>query len=91
MNSAHSGTNAAPVDPLFRERAYWMYLTAHRLGDMCRLVRQYSRAPETVFPSGEYGVWVAETSGVYGPSMNFPIPFDEQNNPRFQGCLNRNA
>lgn len=85
------GTEAARVDLLFQERAYWMYLTAHRLGDLRRLIRQYNRSQETVFPSGEYGVWVAEKSGVYGTDVNFPIPFDEQNNPQFQGCLNRDA
>src|SRR5690348_14314973 len=42
-------TQAAAVDLLFRERAYWMWLTGHRLGDMRRLIRQYGRDAETVF------------------------------------------
>jgi hypothetical protein len=29
--------------------------------------------------------------GTYGPDVNFPIPFDEQNNPNFTQCLDRNA
>src|SRR6185503_211029 len=31
------GTPAARVDIMFRERAFWMYLTGHRLGDLRRL------------------------------------------------------
>src|SRR5207253_6411483 len=43
-------TAAGQVDQLFHERAYWMYLTSHRLGDLRRLIRQYNRAVNTVFP-----------------------------------------
>ncbi len=48
------GTQTARVDLTFRERAFWMYLTGHRLGDLRRLVRQYSRAEESVYPTGAY-------------------------------------
>lgn len=85
------GSDAARVDMLFRERAYWMYLTSHRLGDMRRLVRQYGRSADSVFPTGEWGTWSADKTGVYGSDVNFIIPFDEQNNPNFTGCLNRDA
>jgi len=78
------GTPAARENLLFRERAYW--LTSHRLGDMRRLVRQYGRNAETVFPTGPFF-----KGGVYGPDVNFPIPFDETNNPKFTACLDRNA
>jgi len=40
------------VDTLFKERAFWLYLTAHRLGDMRRLIHQYARPDSTVFPWG---------------------------------------
>lgn len=85
------GTDAERVDVLFGERAYWMYLTAHRLGDMRRLVRQYGRDADDVFPTGEWGTWSADKTGTYGSDVNFIIPFDEQNNPNFEGCLNRDA
>jgi hypothetical protein len=85
------GTAAARVDLMFRERAYWMYLTAHRLGDLRRLIRQYGRTEDGVFPTGEWGVWSADKTGTYGDDVNFIIPFDEQNNPNFTGCLNRDA
>jgi hypothetical protein len=47
-------TKAAQVDQLFKERAYWLFLTSHRLGDMRRLIRQYGRGAESVFPTGAY-------------------------------------
>ncbi|HSJ10403.1 MAG TPA: hypothetical protein VK928_10830 [Longimicrobiales bacterium] len=85
------GSDGARVDMLFGERAYWTYLTGHRLGDMRRLVRQYGRTQAQVFPTGEWGVWTSEKSGDYGTDVNFIIPFDELNNPQFTGCLNRDA
>jgi hypothetical protein len=70
----------------FRERAFWMYLTGHRLGDLRRLVRQYGFDQSTVFPVG------TDIKGqAYGTDVNFPVSADEQNNPNFHGCLNRNA
>jgi len=73
-------------DLMFKERAYWLWLTSHRLGDMRRLIRQYGRTEDAVFPTGTFF-----KGGVYGDDMNFPIPFDELNNPSFQQCTDRNA
>ena len=72
-------TTAAQVDQLFKERAYWLYLTSHRLGDMRRLIRQYNRAAEAVFPTGPYF-----KGGNYGTDVNSPVPQAEQNNPNFK-------
>jgi starch-binding outer membrane protein, SusD/RagB family len=79
-----AATTAAQVDQLFKERAYWLYLTSHRLGDLRRLVRQYSRSAESVFPTGAY-----HKSGTYGTDVNSPIPQAEDNNPNFNraGCV----
>jgi hypothetical protein len=63
-----------------------MWGTAHRLGDLRRLVRQYSRAQNTVFPSGAY-----HKGGSYGTDVNFPVSSDERNNPKFTGCIDRSA
>ena len=46
------GTPAARVDMLFRERAFWLYATGHRLGDMRRLIRDYARTAATVVSGG---------------------------------------
>jgi hypothetical protein len=84
---ADPGTATAQQDLLFRERAFWMYLTAHRLGDLRRLIRQYGRSASSVFPVG-----VTVFGAQYGPDVNLPIPQAEQNNPEFAGqCLDRNA
>ncbi len=81
------GTPDARVDLLFRERAFWLYLTGHRLGDLRRLVRQYGRDPATVFPAGRH-----PGGALYGPSVNAPIPAEERRyNPLFNGCLDRGA
>jgi hypothetical protein len=60
---------------IFRERAFWLYATGHRLGDMRRLIRDYGRAATTVFPVGT-GV----KNGLYGTDVNLAISFGEQNN-----------
>ena len=78
------GSQEEGVDLLFSERAFWMFATGHRLGDMRRLMRQYGRTAETVFPSGTY-----IKGGSYGADVNLPIPQEEGNNPNSVGCLNR--
>jgi starch-binding outer membrane protein, SusD/RagB family len=76
---ADPGTPAARVDLLFRERAFWFYLTAHRLGDLRRLVRQYGRAAESVFPTGAY-----HKQGLpRGTQVSFIVPQPEENNPEY--------
>lgn len=83
------GTPDSRVDLLFQERALWMYLTGHRLGDLRRLVRSYGRDPNAVFPSGSY---LGAAGGSLGPDVNFPITIDEQNNPSAPPnlCTDRN-
>src|SRR6185312_952148 len=48
------GTADARVDLIFQERAYWLYLTGHRLGDLRREIRNYQRSSENIFPTGAY-------------------------------------
>ncbi|HJU68493.1 MAG TPA: hypothetical protein VJ650_09600 [Gemmatimonadaceae bacterium] len=74
-----AATPAAQRDQLFKERAYWLYLTSHRLGDLRRLVRQYGLGAEQVFPTGTY-----HKPGTYGADVNSPIPQAEDNNPNFE-------
>lgn len=83
------GTAAAEVDQIFRERAFWMFGTGHRLGDMRRLIRQYQRPAESVFPTGPW-----HKGGNYGGDVNIPVPQAELNNPNVsngQTCIDRNA
>lgn len=84
--TALPATSAAQVDQLFKERAYSLWFTSHRLGDMRRLIRQYNRNSEAVFPTGAYF-----KGGNYGADVNIIIPLDEKNNPNFTGCVDRKA
>jgi hypothetical protein len=88
------GDLTSATDLLFRERAFWLFATGHRLGDLRRLIRQpYGRDPETVFPTGTY----YKDGRTYGNDVNLPIPLRETNNPNvpkdpsLAGCLDRNA
>ena len=85
--AASPATQTAAVDMLFKERAFWLWLTGHRFGDMRRLIRQYGRAANTVFPIGTLALRPSDT---YGSDVTFIIPFPERNNPLFNGCLDRN-
>jgi len=83
------GTATAEVDQIFRERAFWMFGTGHRLGDMRRLIRQYQRSADTVFPIGPW-----HKGGNYGSDVNIPVPQAELNNPNLpngQTCIDRSA
>ena len=84
-------SDTAAINLLFNERARWLWLTAHRLNDMRRLVRAvgtrggYGRAANTVWPNGAY----FKNGLVYGGDFNLPVPQVEQNNPNFTQCIDR--
>ena len=88
-------TSAGQVDLLFQERALTLYLTSHRLGDLRRLIWQYGRNSESVFPTGAYQGNNASKAGTnYGTDVNLPIPVQESNNPEYakaNKCINRSA
>jgi hypothetical protein len=69
-------TAAEREDLMFRERAFWLFSSGHRLGDLRRLVRQYGRTVNATFPSGTF-----HKGGSYGSDTNFPLPQSEDNNP----------
>jgi hypothetical protein len=89
-DSTTSASATMQVDVMFRERAFWLYLTGHRNGDLRRLVRQYGRSPEAVYPTGVYLNGVSPT-GTYHTDVNAPVPPGESINPLFHGCINRDA
>lgn len=87
---ADPGSQTAREDLMFRERAFWLFMTGHRLADMRRLVRPISeggfgRAENTVYPNGAY-----VKGGAFGTDKMLIIPQAEENNPEFKGCLDRN-
>ncbi len=74
------GTAAARVNLMFRERAFWMFATAHRLGDMRRLARApYSRPVTSVFPTGPYH----KDNLTRGNQGSIIVPQTEDNNPNY--------
>jgi len=83
---ADPGTADGRVSLMFQERAFWMYITAHRLGDMRRLVRQYGRATESVYPTGAYF-----KGGNYGTDVTLVPNQAETNNTGWQGCTDKKA
>src|SRR5205823_1257762 len=84
MTSGAPTTQDGAIDLLYKERAYWLWLTGHRLGDLRRLVRIYKRDTESVFPTGQL---TPPLEGTYGTGTTVTVPFAERNNPNFSGCL----
>lgn len=63
-----------------------MFLTTHRMGDVRRLVRQYGRAVNSVYPSGNW-----KDGLPFGNEVDFDVPLSEAPNPNFKGCERRGA
>jgi len=87
--SGDSTLTAAPAERLavmFRERAFWLFGTGHRHGDLRRLVRQYGLPVESVFPTGPYqgGPLLYGTGVVY-------VPTGEAPNSTYHGCQDDGA
>jgi hypothetical protein len=74
----------ATIDLIMRERAFALWGTGHRLGDLRRLLVRYGRAGGQAFPSGPY-----HKGGVFGSDVNLPISPPGDANPSFAGCLDR--
>jgi hypothetical protein len=81
---------ASATDLFFREKALWQFERGWRMGDLRRLVRQYGRTQDKVFPSGTF-VRNGTPSGPFGSQVAFPVPDQELNNPNFHGCLDTKA
>jgi hypothetical protein len=74
------------VNLFFREKAFWQFGRGERLSDMRRLIRQYGRTQDTVFPVGAF-----HKTGTYSTGVNFPAPDAEKSNTLFTGCIDRSA
>ena len=79
------GTPDGRLNLLFREKAFWTFSRGQRLGDMRRLVRQYGRTVDQVYPMGNH-----YRGAPYGSDVNLPITTAEKNgNPNFSECIDR--
>jgi hypothetical protein len=81
-------TKDAATTLLFREKAFWQFGRGLRLGDLRRLVRQYGRPADQVFPTGTFH---KNGGPPYGADVNLPVTDNENTNPNFKGCIDRNA
>lgn len=82
-----------PVDPdarlkmMFDERAYWLYGTGHRQGDLRRLVREYTKPQSAIYPTGAY-----KGGFLYGIYTNIGVGLHEvEANANYKGCIDREA
>jgi hypothetical protein len=89
---ADPGSDSGRVSLMFRERAFWLFGTGSRLGDLRRLVRQYQRSAEQVFPTGPYpnGSNLAPPIINYGTDVSLTLPTPAGGltitNPNYKGC-----
>ncbi|HZS61141.1 MAG TPA: hypothetical protein VFA43_17830 [Gemmatimonadaceae bacterium] len=79
-------SSAAPLKhqllQLLSERAFWLYLTGHRLGDWRRMLRApYNTAPYGFVTSDVYPV-----GGSLSTTLEFPTPQLTSPNPDFKAC-----
>jgi hypothetical protein len=84
-DSTTAASSQTQVDVLFRERAFWLFGTGRRHGDVRRLVRQYGRAVNSVYPVGLY----FGGPQTYGSGVVFYLS-GEQYNPGYTGCTDTN-
>ena len=83
------GTADGRVDLMFSERAFWLFATANRLGDLRRMIRQYGRSADNIFPTGTH-----HKGPAYGSDVNFPVPDQEKQNSNYSdgiSCIDRSA
>ncbi len=96
------GTDSGRVSLMFRERAFWLFGTGTRLGDLRRLIRQYGRDQATVFPMGPYAnghnPFLPVPIPTYGTDVNLTLPTPDGlslpnggsntvTNPNYKGCI----
>ncbi len=75
------------LDILFHERAYWLFLTGRRQGDLRRLIRRYGRSSSVVYPTG---TWGNRGFTAYGTAVSFAIPQQEiDSNSLYNGCVSQ--
>jgi len=85
------GDLTAATDLFFREKALWQFERGYRMDDLRRLVRQYGRLQDEVFPSGDF-TRNGTPTGQFGTQVAFPVPdYEGQTNPNSHGCIDTKA
>lgn len=78
----------AATSLFFREKAFWTFGRGQRVNDLRRLMRQYGRPEDQVWPTGVFS-FGGQNGANYGHDVNFPVPDGELVNPEFKGCIDR--
>jgi len=81
-------TLSSAVSLYFREKAFWQFGRGERLSDLRRLVRQYGRSQDVVFPVGTF---FKNNGFPYGSQVAIPISDQEKTNTNFLGCIDLKA
>lgn len=82
-------TASAAADSLFADRAFWLFATGHRQGDLRRFMRTpYNRRGADVYPTGGTAK-IYPRQYHYGSDVSAPIPPTEYTNPKFhpEACV----
>jgi hypothetical protein len=99
VSLADPGSDSGRVSLMFRERAFWLYGTGTRLGDLRRLIRQYGRDQSAVFPTGPYANGLNPLLPApipnYGTDVSLTLPTSfgltsngaTITNPHYKGCI----
>lgn len=83
-------TPAAQLRFLMRERAFSLWLTGHRLGDLRRVVRSTAAGGWGQSQAEWWPIGTDRRGDAYGTDVVLTIPQEERNNPLFTGCLDMN-
>lgn len=90
---ADPGSAAGRLNLVYSERAFWLFATGHRQGDLRRLLRVYGRDQATVYPTGLYTSYSPIlVDANYGDQVVLQLPTSEtQRHPTVKACLNLGA
>jgi hypothetical protein len=82
LPNVSAGGPRAEMFQLLSERAFWMYVTGHRLGDWRRMLRPpYNAAPYSFVTSDIYPVGTGISN-----TLEFPTPQTTNPNPNYVAC-----
>jgi hypothetical protein len=77
-----AASRKAQMQQILSERAFWMYVTGHRLGDWRRMLRSpYNAAPYSFVTEDVYPV-----GGSLSTTLEFPTPQLTSPNPNYKAC-----
>jgi len=90
-DSTTTASGTTREDVMFRERAFWLFGTGTRLGDLRRFAKYYGRSADQVFPAGAYTNLPSDGITTYGSDVSLTLPTvagpSRITNPYYVGCV----